>query len=114
VLAALLTFAVVIEMLRRRRLRERHVIWWLLATTLALIAGIFPETLVWVASLVGVQVPSNLVFFIGIAVLVLVCIQHSAELTELESETRALAERAALLDLRIRELEQAQSADPER
>ena len=38
--AAVLTLLVVIEMLRRRRLRERHAIWWLIAGVLALIVGI--------------------------------------------------------------------------
>ena len=105
ILAALVTLGVVIEMLRRRKLRERHAIWWLVAGTMALIIGIFPQVLVWAAELVGVSVPANLIFFVSIAILFLVCIQNSSELTELESETRTLAERTALQDIRIRELE---------
>ncbi|TFD44236.1 DUF2304 domain-containing protein [Cryobacterium sp. TMT2-10] len=105
ILAALATLGVVIEMLRRRRLRERHAIWWLMSGLAALIIGIFPGALTWAADLVGVEVPTNLVFFVSIAVLVLVCIQHSAELTDLENETRTLAEVTALQDVRIRRLE---------
>jgi hypothetical protein len=105
ILASLITLAVVIEMLRRRRLRERHAIWWLIAGLLALIVGVFPATLVWAANLVGVQVPTNLVFFVSIAILFLVCIQHSSELTHLEEQTRTLAERAALQEMRIQRLE---------
>jgi hypothetical protein len=48
----------------------------------------------------------NLVFFVSIAVLFLVCIQHSSELTTLESKSRTLAERSALQDLRISQLEE--------
>ena len=103
--AALATLAVVIEMLRRRRLRERHAIWWLIAGTLALIIGVFPQVLVWFSGLVGVAIPSNLIFFVSIAILFLVCIQHSSELTALESESRTLAETAALQDIRIHRLE---------
>jgi hypothetical protein len=105
IVGALITLAVVIEMLRRRRLRERHALWWVVAGTLALIIGVFPQTLVWASQVVGVQIPTNLVFFVSIFILFLVCIQHSAELTNLEDETRMLAEQAALQDLRIRELE---------
>jgi hypothetical protein len=107
VVAAVATFIVVVELLRRRRLRERHAVWWVLATLLAVIVGLFPGLLEWAAQLLGVGLPSNLVFFVSIAVLVLVCIQHSAELTELESEARALVETSALLELRIRDLEAA-------
>jgi hypothetical protein len=105
ILAALLTLYVVIEMLRRGRMRERHAIWWLIAGSLALLVGIFPSVLAWFGSLVGVTAPINLVFFVSIAVLFLVCIQHSSELTTLESKTRALAERTALQQLQIEKLE---------
>jgi hypothetical protein len=104
IVAAVAVLIVVVEMLRRRQLRERHAIWWLAAGVLALVAGIFPRTLDWAASLVGIELPVNLVFFLSIAVLFLVCLQHSAELTRLESKTRVLAERVALLDLRVRDL----------
>lgn len=104
ILAALLTLAVVIEMLRRGRMRERHAIWWLIAGTLALIIGIFPQILNWLSDLLGVGLPVNLVFFVSIAVLFLVCIQHSSELTQLESKTRTLAERHAILQLEVEQL----------
>ena len=109
VLSAIVTLVVVIEMLRRRRLRERHAIWWLIAGTLALVVGVFPSTLIWAASLVGVAIPLNLVFFVSVAVLFLVCIQHSAELTVLEAKTRILAEQTTLLELRIGDLENQQA-----
>ena len=105
VVSALITLAVVIEMLRRRRLRERHAVWWLIAGTLALIIGVVPNTLTWAAQLLGIAIPLNLVFFVSVAVLFLVCIQHSAELTGLEAKTRLLAETAALQSMRIDELE---------
>lgn len=104
VLSAVLILVVVIELLRRRHLRERHAIWWFIAGVLALIAGVFPATLTWAASLIGIQVPLNLVFFVSIAILFLVCLQHSAELTKLESKTRTLAERLAIIELELGEL----------
>jgi hypothetical protein len=105
IVAAVLALAVVVEMLRRRRLRERHAIWWLVAGTLALLIGIFPAVLEWAADVVGVEVPTNLVFFLSVLILFFVCIQHSAELTDLEDKTRVLAEQSAMQDLRIEALE---------
>ena len=105
ILAALVTLGVVIEGLRRRRLRERHAVWWLLGGLLALIAGVFPQTLLWASDVIGIEVPTNLVFFISIFILFVVSIQHSSELTLLETKTRTLAEQSALQELRIRELE---------
>ena len=92
-------------MLRRRRLRERHAIWWMIAGILALVVGVFPSTLGWVATLVGIAIPTNLIFFVSVAILFLVCIQHSAELTALESRSQLLAEKMALQTLRLEDLE---------
>lgn len=107
--AAMFSLIVVIEMLRRRRLRERHALWWLLAGTLALSVSIFPSTLQWAADLIGVSEPTNLVFFVSIAILFLVCLQSSSELTRLESKARTLAEQVAIQDLRLRLLESERS-----
>lgn len=97
--AAVLVLIVVVALLRRRRLRERHAIWWLIAGTLALVAGVFPGTLSRLATVLGIEVPVNLLFFTSIAILFLVSLQTSSELTTLEAKTRILAERVALLEL---------------
>lgn len=110
--AAALTLIVVVEMLRRRQLRERHAIWWLVAGTLALIIGIFPSVLDSVSRLVGIELPVNLIFFVSIAVLFFVCIQNSSELTSLEEKTRILAEETALLRIRVTELESGVAVAP--
>ena len=102
---AVLALSVVIEMLRRRRLRERHAVWWIFAGVLALIIGIFPQLLERAADIVGIEVPTNLVFFVSLTLLFLVCVQHSAELTDLEDKTRVLAEHVALQSNRLDVLE---------
>jgi hypothetical protein len=106
-LAACLILVVVIGMLRNGRLRERHAVWWIGAGLLALVVSLFPGTLIWAAAVVGIEVPTNLVFFVAIAILVLVCIQHSAELTRVERKMRNLAESSALLEVRVRQAEAA-------
>jgi hypothetical protein len=110
--AAVVSLIVVVEMLRRRQLRERHAIWWLIAGTLALVIGIFPSVLDAVSHFVGIELPVNLIFFVSIAVLFFVCIQNSSELTSLEEKTRILAEETALLKLRLAELENATTGTP--
>ncbi len=104
VVAALLTFGIVIEMLRRRRLRERHAGWWIVAGLFAIVISVFPTTLAWASTLLGFEVPVNLVFFSSLFVLFLVALQHSAELTKLEAHNRAIVERVVILELRLEEL----------
>ena len=99
--AAAIALLAIIEMLRRQRFRERHAFWWLLAAILSLVVSIFPSTLGWAASVVGVEVPSNLAFFISIVILFFVTVQHRSELTTLEEKTRVLAEHIALVEQRL-------------
>jgi hypothetical protein len=114
VFAALLTFGIVIEMLRRRRLRERHAGWWIVAGLFAIIISVFPSTLSWASTMLGFEVPVNLVFFSSLFVLFLVALQHSAELTKLESHNRAIVERVVILELRVDELRGAPPIRPKK
>lgn len=111
IVAAVLVLVVVVDLLRRGRLRERHATWWLAAGTLALVAAVFPGTVEWLAGLIGIEIPLNLVFFVSIAILFFVALQASSELTDLESKTRALAERVALLQARLDQSERRDSDD---
>lgn len=111
--AAAVALLAVIEMLRRQRFRERHAFWWLLAAIVSLIVSIFPATLEWAATTVGVQVPSNLAFFASIVILFFVTVQHSSELTSLEEKTRVLAEHTALMEEKISTLSARIESYPE-
>lgn len=108
--AAVLAIGAIVELMRRRTLRERHAVWWLVGGVLALIIAVFPQTLTWAARLVGVAVPTNLVFFVAIALLFLVSLQYGAELTRIEDKLRHLAEQSAFQDDRLRQLEAADDA----
>ena len=111
IVSALLVLVVVIELLRRGRLRERHTLWWLLAGSLGLLVAVFPNLLEGAARALGVEVPLNLVFFVSILVLFLVHVQQSGELTRLEERTRTLAEHTAALEDRVRDLERGARED---
>lgn len=103
--AALVALIAIIELMRRTTLRERHAVWWLVGGILALIVAIFPQTLTWTARVLGVAVPTNLVFFIAIGLLFLVSLQYGAELTRVEDKLRVVAEQAAFHEERLRRLE---------
>lgn len=95
--AALATTIFVLELLRRGVLREKFAALWLLVSLGLLILAIFPNLLTWSADLVGVEVPSNLLFFLAAVLLLLVSVQLSFEVSRLESKTQRLAEDLAIL-----------------
>ena len=96
-LAAVATFVFVVEMLRRGILREKYAALWLLVSAALLAVAVFPGLLGWAASVVGIAVPANLLFFLSGILLLLVSVQLSHEVSRLEARTRRLAEEVALL-----------------
>ena len=87
----------ILQLLRRRRLREKYAITWIAVGITVAVLAVVPGVLTAVAGWVGVATPVNLLFALGGAALLIVCIQYSVEISVLEAETRTLAEEAALL-----------------
>lgn len=106
--ASILTFAFVFWLMRRGVLREKYAVLWLLMSGAALLFSLVPGALRGLSDALGVETPSNLLFFITIVLLVLFAIQVSYELSRHEARIRRLAEEIALLQQRVGETERFQ------
>jgi hypothetical protein len=108
VLGSVVILAVLFELLRRRHLREKYAVTWVMVAVSVLVLTIFPGLLYAASDLVGVDVPANLLFFLASMVLMVLTLQHSFELGRLEDKTRTLAEELALLRLEVDRLRSEQ------
>lgn len=106
IVLALVILGIVLWMLLTRRLREKYAVLWIVIALAVLVLGVFPQLLFWLAHLVGVVVPANLLFALAIVLLIGVSLHVSWELSQVEDETRRLAEEIAIL--------RAQMDEPER
>lgn len=105
-----LLIVLVTFLLRTRRMREKYAgVWITLAVAVAVVAA-FPGLAFWLADVVGVEAPVNLLFAVGFLVLLVVVIQLSTEISSLEEETRTLAEEIALLRLEVTDVVRATDA----
>src|SRR3712207_6943627 len=100
-IGSVVVLVAIVEMMRRHRLREKYAVIWFFVAAGVLTLAIFPGLLTGTAALLGVQVPVNLLFFVGSLVLLVLTLQHSYELGRLEEKTRTLAEELALLRLEV-------------
>ncbi|MFF5180324.1 DUF2304 domain-containing protein [Micromonospora sp. NPDC000316] len=100
-LTGLILLATIVELLRRRQLREKYGMLWLGVLVIVIPLSLFPRLLDNVAELLGVASGVSLVLFLGIVFLLLVCVHLSWEVSALEEETRTLAEDFALLRAEI-------------
>jgi hypothetical protein len=103
---ALLLIVFIFELLRRRQLREKYAVLWLVVG-LGIIPVGFSQGLVnTIARHVGVANGASLVLFLAVVFLLLTCIHLSWEASQLEDETRTLAEEIALIRTELRDLKQ--------
>ena len=105
VVVAIAALVLVFELLRRRRLREKYAVIWVVISLGTLVVALFPPLLGWIAGMVGIQTPSNLLFFSSLIILFAVSLQLSREVGLLEEQSRRLAEEVGGLRLRLDALE---------
>ena len=105
--SALVVLALIGELLRRRQLRETYAVLWLLVAPPIAVLAVAPQLLDAVADVLGVADPVNLLLFLGLLVLLGVCLHLSWECSRLEEETRSIVEEVALLRQRIDRVEGA-------
>jgi hypothetical protein len=96
VIAGLVLFFV-LEMMRRRKLREKYAGIWLVVAVGVVVLAVVPSAAQFLAKLTGVETPSNFVFLLAGIVLALVALQLSTEVGHLEEEVRTSIEETALL-----------------
>ncbi|MGM7697389.1 DUF2304 domain-containing protein [Microbacterium sp. A84] len=97
IILAVVIIVVVLWMLLTRRLREKYAVLWLVIALVVLVVGIFPGMWEGLTQLLGVQLPSNLLFAAALLLLLGVTFHLSWELSSAEDEIRRLAEESALL-----------------
>ncbi|BCW19687.1 hypothetical protein NtRootA9_23950 [Arthrobacter sp. NtRootA9] len=101
----LVILVIIFEMLRRRHLREKYAVIWIIIGIGVLVLAAFPQLLFWLSGVLGVKVPSNLLFAMALVLLVSVCLHLSFEQSQAEDEIRVLAEEVGILRLKLLELE---------
>lgn len=89
--------AFILRLVRRRELRVKYSLLWLFAGSVMVVEAAWPASLDMVSDWLGVAYAPSIFFMGAIALLFLVAIHFSWELSRLEERTRVLAEEVAML-----------------
>ena len=102
----LILLIIVLEMVRRRRLREDYSLLWLGTFGVLFILSLFSRSLLdGIADLMGIAYPPTALFVIGFGLLLLVMLQFSVVITRMAKENKSAAQHIALLAARVKQLE---------
>jgi hypothetical protein len=107
--AAILLLLVIFELIRRRRLRERYALLWILTGTVILVLALWRGLLEKLSDLAGIAYPPNALFVLAAVFIFTVLLHYSTVISKLSDQNRIMAQRLALL-----EHELAEQKDPAR
>jgi len=102
---------VVLDLIRRRKLRERYALLWLATGVVLLVLSLWRSGLNTIADWVGVTgYPPAVLFAIAVLFILLVLLDYSTVISRLSDQNTVLAQRIGLLEQRLREA--TRSAEP--
>jgi hypothetical protein len=94
----------IIELVRRRKLREEYSWLWLLTGVVILMLTFWYDLLKWMTQLIGAVIPSSTIFFFAVLFLFLISLHFSVVISKLTDRNKELAQQYALLELELNDL----------
>ncbi len=112
IVGAVALLLTVLELVRRRRLMERYALLWLLSAVVILGLSVWQQGLENLAHAMGILSAPNALFFVAVAFILLLLLHFSAAMSRLSDQAKVIAQRHAILEQRVRELEEAEGRVP--
>ena len=97
VVASFLIMAIVIELVRRRKLREEYSWLWLLTGAVIVVLVIWYDLLVIVTRLIGAIAPTTTLFIFGLLFLMLISLHYSIQISKLSYQVKEMGQQLAIL-----------------
>ena len=97
-------FALVFELVRRRRLMERYALLWLFASAILLGLAVWRDLLETLASAVGIYYAPSALFAVAFGFVLVLLLHFSLVISRLAENSKVLAQRIGLLQRRVDEL----------
>lgn len=105
VIAIILYFVIILFFLKQRALNLKYTLLWLLAGAVMGILVAFPELLIKIIRLFGIQDNMNGLFIFCIGFILMILLSLTSIASRLNQKVRKLTQEYSILDKRVRELE---------
>ena len=91
-------FVYLVHEIRAKKVDIRYILPWLVLDFILFQAVTFPNGVKWICNLLGIQTPSNMVFFFGIIFLLFIVFSLTLTVSKLNDEIKELTQRIALYE----------------
>jgi len=92
---AMLVF--VIELVRRRRLKEEYSVLWIATALILLVLSIWYGLLVWITHAIGAVLPTSTLFFAGLIFVIAMLLHFSVRVSQLERKVTTLVQELGII-----------------
>jgi hypothetical protein len=97
---ALVLLLFIVELVRRRRLKEEYSVLWVTTAVVILVLAAWYQPLRWASHAVGAVADSSTLFFFGLVFAFLLLLHFSVRISALERQLTALVQEIGLLRVR--------------
>jgi hypothetical protein len=104
IISSTATLLFVLELVRRRKLREEYSWLWLLTAVVYLLVTLWAGLGDWVTDVIGTNSVPIAFAFIGLQFIVIISIQYSVRLSHLTTQIKDLSQEIAILDNELKQL----------
>lgn len=98
ILASLLTFGLVVELIRRRKLREEYALLWLSTTTGMVVLATWYGLIEWITRMIGAVAVTTTLFLFALLFLLMISVHFTTVLSRLTVQVRRMAQEIAILE----------------
>ncbi|MEA2442733.1 MAG: hypothetical protein QOJ12_25, partial [Thermoleophilales bacterium] len=97
---ALAVLLMIVELVRRRRLKEEYSVLWLATSVVLLVLAGWTEALQWITNTIGGVAASSTLFFFGLLFAFMMLLHFSVRISALERRLTALVQEIGLMGVR--------------
>lgn len=105
IFGAVILLAVIFCLLKRGLMSVKYSLLWLLLAVCLVIAAAVPYTVFVLRDLLDIQMPVNLIFLLMFCFVLVVLLSLSVAITQLAEKCKRLTQANAILEKRVRDLE---------
>lgn len=102
----LLSFLLFFHRIKAQKLALQYSLSWLILLTVLFAVTIFPDILEIVSHAAGIELPINMVFFLGFVFILLIIYNLTSAISRMSNEIKDLTQRLALLEKKLHDDEQ--------
>lgn len=97
ILLSISIFFVIIELVRKKRLKEEYSWLWLFTGIVIIILSIWYKLLIDITELIGIILPTSTLFLFGLIFLMMISLHYSIKISHLTDQVKELTQQLAIL-----------------